>query len=345
MVFESWAERDCLVQYLTDNHNYDRYPYNWAIGLASTHGHRGVYRWLQGESMDYNTWAVGAPGGLECVSLNMSEPHHGAWQDITCGADTDSHLVLGLCERSTDPTTTSTAAPTTSTSTTAVPTTTTCGCVTLLVKVLNSENNLPVTSARVSITAPDGSSVGDNVQVNSDGIAQFHSCQIGTFSVHVESDGFIPADTSIEVGCEQADFTVERLVSISPELEAGETRIIMSWETESPSDVDIHVISVRKSDQTTCRTYYSNKNGCNMISQDVDNTHGGNNGAETVTLLDNSINKDYTYLIGIEDYQWNGHGETDLLQSGSKITLTNGVTTEVDQMVGSSITYPNEYKQ
>ena len=81
-----------------------------------------------------------------------------------------------------------------------------------------------------------------------------------------------------------------------------------------------------------------------MISQDVDNTNGGQNGAETITLLDNSINKDFTYLIGIEDYQWNGDGETDFLQSGSKITITNGANTEVDQMVGSSITYPNEYK-
>ena len=214
--------------------------------------------------------------------------------------------------------------------------------MTLLIKVLNSENNLPVTSAMVSITGPDGSSVADNVQVNTGGIAEFHSCLIGTFAVHVESVGFIAADTTIEVGCEQADFTVERLVSISPELEFGETRIIMTWETNSPRDVDIHVISVRNSDQAACRTYYGDKNGCTMVSQDVDNTNGGNNGAETVTLLDNSINKDYTYLIGIEDFEWNGHGQTDLLQSGSKITITNGVNTEVDQMTGSSITYPNE---
>ena len=44
MVLETWAERDCLVQYLTDSHSYDRYPYNWAIGLASSYAHRGVYR-------------------------------------------------------------------------------------------------------------------------------------------------------------------------------------------------------------------------------------------------------------------------------------------------------------
>ena len=345
MVFESWAERDCLVQYLTDSHNYERYPYNWAIGLGSTFAHRGVYRWLQGGlSLDYNAWAVGAPAGLECVSLNMSSPHHGAWQDISCSADTDSHLVLGICERSTEPTTATPAPTDTTPTTTHEPTSTSCGCVTLLIKVLNSENNLPVTTALVSVTAPDGSIVGDNVQVNTEGIAEFYSCQIGTFTVHVESAGFIAADTTIEVGCEQADFTVERLVSISPELEYGETRIIMSWETDIPRDVDIHVISVRNSDQSTCRTYYGNKNGCTKISQDVDNTNGGNNGAETITLLDNTINKDFTYLIGIEDFQWDGQGETNFLESGSKITITNGVSTEVDHMVASSITFPNEYQ-
>ena len=211
--------------------------------------------------------------------------------------------------------------------------------------MLNSENNLPVTSAMVSFTAPDGSSVADNVQVNTNGVAQYNSCLIGTFAINVKSVGFIAANATVEVGCEQTDFTVERLVSISPELEFGETRILMTWETDSPKDLDIHVISVRNSDQATCRTYYGNKDNCTMISQDADNTSGGNDGAETVTLLDNSINKDYTYLIGIEDYNWRGNGQTDFLQSGAKITITNGVKAEVVQMAGTSITYPKEYKQ
>ena len=77
----------------------------------------------------------------------------------------------------------------------------------------------------------------------------------------------------------------------------------MSWEKDCPRDVDLHVISVKKPDQSTCRTYFSNKNGCTGVSQDVDNTQGGYNGAETVTLLNNSINEDFTYLIGIEDYR------------------------------------------
>ena len=63
MVFETWAERDCLVQYLTDSHSYDRYPYNWAMGLASTLAHRGVYRCVQVYSTKVYSTGVQVAGG------------------------------------------------------------------------------------------------------------------------------------------------------------------------------------------------------------------------------------------------------------------------------------------
>ena len=129
---------------------------------------------------------------------------------------------------------------------------------------------------------------------------------------------------------------------MSPTLAAGETRIMLTWETEAPSDIDIHIVSVQKSDHSTCRTYYGNKSGCKKISQDLDNTSGGQNGAETMTLLDNAINKDYVYLIGIEDYNFESNG-TPFLSSGATITVTNGVKTVYDRMVASSISYSTEY--
>ena len=57
-----------------------------------------------------------------------------------------------------------------------------------------------------------------------------------------------------------------------------------------PPDVDIHVMAL-------CRTWYQHKTG-----QDPDNTEGGLNGAETVTLLNNTVNIQYTYLIAVENY-------------------------------------------
>jgi len=146
----------------------------------------------------------------------------------------------------------------------------------------------------------------------------------------------------MEVQCTSADCPNKKLVAMSPTLAAGETRIMLTWETEDPSDIDIHIVSVKKSDHSTCRTYYGNKSGCKKISQDLDNTSGGQNGAETMTLLDNAINKDYVYLIGIEDYNFESNG-TPFLSSGATITVTNGVKTVYDRMEASSISYSTEY--
>merc|ERR1719251_345823 len=105
----------------------------------------------------------------------------------------------------------------------------------------------------------------------------------------------------------------------------------MTWEKERPADVDIHVMSVRRSDNQTCRTFYGYKTGCPEISLDLDNTRGGLNGAETMTLLDNTVNKDYVYVIGIEDYNFESNG-TPFLNSKAAVTITNGVKTVYKHM-------------
>ena len=205
----------------------------------------------------------------------------------------------------------------------------------MVIKLVNSENNLPVTRFSVSITYPDGSVVVDTWTLDkTDGIVQRQSCLSGTFAVHVESDGFIAADDTIEVGCEQADFTVERLVSISPVPELAQTSIILTRDRDSGSVryVDIHVVSVRISDndKATCRTsrtYNDNEDECDGISLVY---RGG-----TQNVIIDKISRDYGYLIGIVD---DCYGQADFLQSGSKITITNGEYREVAQMAGSSRT-------
>merc|ERR1712062_248735 len=150
------------------------------------------------------------------------------------------------------------------------------------------------------------------------------------------------------VGCSSEDcpkFSPQsqpRLVAVSPTLALGETRIIMSWETENPRDIDIHVMSVKKSDRSTCETSYRQKNSCKKINLDQDNTQGGHNGAETLTLMDSAINKDYVYLIAIEDYKFESNG-TPFLSSGARIQVTNGVKTVYAKMEASSISKSTEF--
>ena len=107
------------------------------------------------------------------------------------------------------------------------------------------------------------------------------------------------------------------------------------------SNIDTHVMEVARSDNSTCRTWYNNKNGCHSISQDLDNTRGGLNGAETVTLLDNAINEGYRYLVAIEDYRFEDQG-TPFLNSGAAVTITNGQRTVERRMEATSITRATE---
>ena len=65
---------------------------------------------------------------------------------------------------------------------------------------------------------------------------------------------------------------------------------MMNWEKNTPNDLDLHIVAVKKKQFKTCRTYFGKKNVCEKISLDLDNTRGGQNGAETIQ--DNSINKD-----------------------------------------------------
>ena len=210
--------------------------------------------------------------------------------------------------------------------------------------VRNSQNNEAVTGAVVSVTIDDGSGlaiIADDVAVGSDGSAFISVHKNGFYSVQIEAEGFVTSDFEMEVQCTSADCPNKRLISMSPTLAAGETRIMLTWGTETPKDIDIHIVSVKKSDHSTCRTYYGNKSGCKKISQDLDNTEGGQNGAETMTLLDNAINKDYVYLIGIEDYNFESNG-TPFINSGATISVTNGVKTVYSSMVASSISYETE---
>ena len=206
----------------------------------------------------------------------------------------------------------------------------------------NSQNNNPVTGAVVSVTNEDGV-VAKNVTVNAEGIAVIPVKKNGLYKVHVEAEDFVTGDIEMEVKCTSADCPNKKLLTLSPTLEPGETRIMMNWEKNTPNDLDLHIVAVKKSKKSkTCRTYFGRKNSCEKISLDLDNTRGGQNGAETITLQDNSINKDYVYLIGIEDYGWEADG-TPFLSAGATITITNGVKTDIMKMEASSIDKSAEY--
>ena len=65
----------------------------------------------------------------------------------------------------------------------------------------------------------------------------------------------------------------------------------------------------------SCETFYGNPTGCPGLSLDVDNTEGGDEGAETVSWEEGG---DFTYLMFVHDFS----GETThLAQSGARVAL------------------------
>ena len=111
----------------------------------------------------------------------------------------------------------------------------------------DNQDHTAVTNAIVSVTAPDGSDVGITIPVDSaaDGMVTFQSCQLGSFLVHVQAEGFIEASTKIVVGCEQEDFDLERAVilstistttTITTTTEEGSTNCDPEWTHFAPNE-------------------------------------------------------------------------------------------------------------
>ena len=111
------------------------------------------------------------------------------------------------------------------------------------------------------------------------------------------------------------------------------TRIMLTWD-KFPLDLDLHVIAVRNSDNSTCRTYPENHTSCKDIAAirgDGDVTNGGDEG-KTITLTNSTVNKDFTYVIGMEDFNFDNSSGIEFENSNAVITLTNGFNTEYDAM-------------
>ena len=54
------------------------------------------------------------------------------------------------------------------------------------------------------------------------------------------------------------------------------------------------------------------------------------------STLDNTVNQNYVYIIGVEDYGFENAG-ADFLQSGAIVTITNGQNTDATALVADSV--------
>jgi len=131
--------------------------------------------------------------------------------------------------------------------------------------------------------------------------------------VNASKQGFISSENVFLVNNESptAFFTI----SLTPELEPEQDfRLVMNW-GHSPSDLDLHVLQFSNSNPNkSCETFYGNKH-CDGLSLDVDNTSGGDNGAETITWTEPGDN---WYILFVYDFSKDG---TQLSDSGARLSF------------------------
>jgi len=128
-------------------------------------------------------------------------------------------------------------------------------------------------------------------------------------------DGFITASVEVQIPLSLVQSVQTVPLFLSPILDPHtEMRLVMSW-GRLPKDLDLHVLKINRHSGAKCDTYYRNKEGCSGLSLDVDNTKGGNNGAETITFDEPG---DSLYLMYVHDYS---NDTTRLVQSEARITL------------------------
>merc|ERR1711953_134791 len=216
----------------------------------------------------------------------------------------------------------------TSSTTTTTTTATFYSNVGLKIYARDSVNNDPVRQALANVSFIQDNSqlvpVATSIELNSKG---FYTIQPipsgGNYQVCIYKEGFEDKNTTIFVDATMDNEIVSKFIIMNPDIAPGETNIQMTWETDPPTDMDLFVATIRNSDDDICVISFSNPN-CEAASKIRDNAAGGTNGPETILLTDPSVNSQFTYVLGVNDFDFGNSGE-DLEMSMAFITVINNV--------------------
>jgi len=199
----------------------------------------------------------------------------------------------------------------------------------LHVVIHDSTTNDPVPNVKTSVrvTKDDEEHLVVEAAVPDDnGILSIPIKQNGHYVVKVEGDGYMSLKENLDVNCDISNCRECKpsvLVPLSPLLQPGEVRMTMSW-GERPMDLDIYTQQKNLNNpDPSCTTYYSNKNGCDGVSLDLDNYNGGNNGVETITFHDVDSRQGDVYMVFVHHYG-SSRVEDEFESSGVHLSLTDG---------------------
>jgi len=190
----------------------------------------------------------------------------------------------------------------------------------------NSLDNSPLVGVIADVVA-DGCT--NTYSSDSNGIISIEISILTVYHIHIEGSGLI--NRYVDYIAQNFE-NKTKLVPVSPTMEEGQVRIMMSWETDL-EDVDIHVVGVNKDGSGTCRTYWNDRAGCTEAELDLDNLRTGHDGSETITLSDLSVNQNVIYVVGVRHY--GKDLSSDYLNAGVAVTVIDGThSKEVDLVDG-----------
>jgi len=139
------------------------------------------------------------------------------------------------------------------------------------------------------------------------------STNLETGKLTVSKEGYDDQEREFEVNNCQDAITVV----LNPTSKDG--RIILSWDKDIPPDLDLH-LSEFKGNNKVCDISWEDKSPrCSSHNLDIDNTRGGSNGPETVTIKDAGLHTSVVFV----------HMYTDVdgkifCNSGAHVTVCEG---------------------
>jgi hypothetical protein len=183
------------------------------------------------------------------------------------------------------------------------------GTASLRVTVVDATTAATISGASLALGGQSGSTSGS-------GVYTFSNLAASTFTLTTSKSGYITNTQSVTLSAGQ---NKQITVALSPQLAAGETRIVLTW-GQSPSDLDSHLTGPG-STGSRFHVYYSSKNpsgaGANL---DVDDT--SSYGPETVTITQRYAG---TYKYYVHDYSNKSSSSSNAMaQSGARVEVYRG---------------------
>lgn len=195
-------------------------------------------------------------------------------------------------------------------------------------RVINAATGKPVGDVRIEIYEPnDRSEILAECSSDRDGYYVCEGLESGMYTAHIQAQEFIEED--IEVQVYEWDNDSEQDLMISPELAAGEIRLVLSWGS-FPRDLDSYLFG-SSSDGTTIKVCYYDQvasgDSGTIAELDVDCMSGY--GPETTTIHDTK--GEYRFVVA--DFNRTG----TMASSGAEVKIYVGDSAPITVSVASDV--------